>query len=123
MGAVAYPFTAAEIDRLVTTVSAGNYALGYINGNGKFAVRYVGRSDGNLNQRLKSHLGNHDDCTHFKFSYAGSPKAAFEKECQNFHDFGGVQKLKNVNHPAEPANSKLWKCPIANCTHNTQQTP
>lgn len=39
-----------------------------------------------------------------------SAKAAFEKECHNYHDFGGKEKLDNTIHPDRPAGSG-WKCP------------
>ena len=38
-------------------------------------------------------------------------KAAFEKECRNFHDFGGVEKLDNDIHPDRP-DGAAWKCPV-----------
>lgn len=48
--------------------------------------------------------------THFRFSYAVSAKAAFEKECCNYHDFGGSQGLDNERHPT-PSEGESWKCP------------
>jgi hypothetical protein len=47
-------------------------------------VKYVGRSDSDLKARLLSHVSS-GRYKEFKYSYATSPKAAFEKECQNFH--------------------------------------
>lgn len=96
-----------NIDAKITTTSAGNYALG-IEKNGTFFVSYVGRSDTDVNVRLKTWVGG--KYLKFKFSYATSPKAAFEKECKNFHDFGGTEKLDNDIHPDRPDNSE-WKCP------------
>ncbi len=104
-----YVFTSEEIDKQITRTQAGNYALGHIDKG--FVVKYVGRSDTNVNDRLKKHLS--EPYTHFKFSYATSPKDAFEKECKNYHDFGGDEgKLDNEIHPDIPSNSKHWKCPI-----------
>jgi hypothetical protein len=37
--------------------------------------------------------------TRFAFSYARSAEAAFEKECRNYHDFGGSNGLDNEAHP------------------------
>ena len=85
-------------------------ALGYVDNKGIFRVQYVGRSDTDVNDRIKDHLG--ENYAAFKFSYATSPKAAFEKECQNYHDFGGSKKLKNNIHPDHPDNSPNWKCPV-----------
>lgn len=105
-----YVYSSAKIDEVVTQTSAGNYALGYSK-EGKFRVQYVGRSDNNVNEELKVKLnGKYDK---FKFSYASSPKEAFEKECRNYHDFGAKEKLANENHPDRP-NDADWKCPVCN---------
>lgn len=105
-----YKFTSSEIDRVVTRTSPGNYGLGY--SNDTFIVLYVGRSDSDVNQELKARLGS-SRYKEFKYSYATSPKAAFEKECRNYHDFGGSEKLDNEIHPSRPAGTN-WECPI--CT-------
>jgi chaperonin GroEL (HSP60 family) len=104
-----HSLSATEIDTHVTKKSIGNYALGYVREDGAFIVQYVGRSDIDLNARLKQHatVGKY---TMFKYSYAKSKRAAFEKECQNFHDFGGTENLGNDIHPDRPAGSE-WKCP------------
>jgi hypothetical protein len=49
--------------------------------------------------------------THFEFSYAPSARAAFEKECRNYHDFGGSYGLDNERHPAAPEGVS-WRCPV-----------
>lgn len=102
-----FPLDVANIDKNVTRTEPGNYALGYLDEK-VFRVKYVGRSDDDLNDRLKDHVGNYK---HFKYSYATSPKAAFEKECRNFHDFGEVKKLDNDIHPDRP-DGAAWKCPV-----------
>ena len=104
-----YNFTSSEIDRVVTRTSYGNYALGYTKDDGTFIVQYVGRSDTDVNLELKARLTS--KYKHFKYSYATSPKAAFEKECHNYHDFGGSEKLDNKIHPSRPADTN-WKCPV-----------
>jgi hypothetical protein len=105
-----YELTAQTIDRVVTKTSPGNYALGYVS-NSTFVVRYVGRSDTDLNSRLKKWVNN-SRYKRFKFSYATSPKAAFDKECKNYHDFGGdKEKLDNDEHPQRPEGAD-WKCPV-----------
>lgn len=103
----AFDLTNDEIDNQVTKTSPGNYALGRIS-DGTFYVSYVGRSDKDLNDRLKDWVGEYKK---FKFSYATSPKAAFVKECHNYHDFGEADKLDNENHPQRPDNTN-WKCPV-----------
>lgn len=95
------------IEKQVSRTSPGNYALGYVKDDGGFIVQYVGRSDTDVNDRLKDWVGKYKS---FKYSYATSAKTAFEKECNNFHDFGGTQKLANDIHPDRP-NGSGWKCP------------
>lgn len=103
-----YLLTRSNIDDEVTRISACNYALGYLNEGNTFIVQYVGRADSDVNGRLKRHVG--EGYEQFKYSYATSPKAAFKKECQNYHDFGGSEKLNNRIHPDRPDGSN-WKCP------------
>jgi hypothetical protein len=105
-----YELTNQKIDEVVTRTSPGNYALGYVS-NLTFHVRYVGRSDTDLNSRLKKWVNN-SQYKRFKFSYATSPKAAFDKECKNYHDFGGDKgELDNDEHPQRPEGAD-WKCPV-----------
>ena len=106
-----YVFISSEIDRVVTRTSPGNYALGYTKDDGTFIVQYVGRSDSDVNQEIKAKLGS--KYKNFKYSYATSSKAAFEKECHNYHDFGGSEKLDNKIHPSRPVEMG-WKCPVCN---------
>ena len=105
-----YSFTREKVDEKITRRSPGNYALGHVRDN-TFYVCYVGRSDDDINKRLKQWLDKKPEkYTHFKFSYATSPKAAFEKECKNYHDFGESKKLDNEYHPKRPEGTN-WKCP------------
>jgi len=101
-----YELTNEKIDEVVTKTSAGNYALGYVKEK-VFYVKYVGRADSDVNGRLKKWVGSYKK---FKFSYATSPKAAFEKECENYHDFGETKSLDNKIHPDRPDGAS-WKCP------------
>lgn len=104
---ISYDFTNEKIDEKVEAGKIGNYALGYMD-DGTFIVKYVGRSDTDLNRRLKEHLGEHPKSyKRFKFSYASSEKAAFEKECENYHDF---EPSFNTDHPDQPAGKK-YQCP------------
>jgi hypothetical protein len=103
------------IDSVVTRKSAGTYVLGHIEtkkekGEEKktFVVEYVGRSDDDINGRLKKWVGS--KYKRFKFGYYGSPKAAFEKECSIYHDFGEKELLDNDRHPDRPEKAN-WKCP------------
>ena len=98
-----FVFNASEIDKQITCTSEGNYALGRINDEGSFVVKYVGFkivSAAIAQASLES-------------GYGTSPKAAFEKECENYHDFGGSAKLDNKIHPDRPDGAS-WKCPRCN---------
>ncbi|MBT8399446.1 MAG: hypothetical protein KJO98_03130 [Rhodothermia bacterium] len=107
---VSYPLDAAVVSRLVSANSPGNYALGRLTEDqSTFLISFVGRADNDLRKPLLFWAGE-GSFTHFKFSYASSVRAAFEKECANYHDFGGSEKLQNTNHPARPA-GKRWQCP------------
>lgn len=103
-----YDLATAEVDMVVTKTSPGNYALGYVNDKKTFIVQYIGRSDSDVNGRLKAWVGK--KYKKFKYSYASSAKAAFEKECDNYHDFGESDELDNSSHPDRPDGSG-WKCP------------
>ena len=104
-----YDLTEQKIEETITKKSAGNYALGYMNDK-TFIVLYVGRSDSDLKERLLSWVGKDSKYKQFKYSYAETIKEAFLKECNNFHDFGEVEKLDNEIHPDRPDNTN-WNCP------------
>lgn len=118
-----YPFNQDEINRLIEPGRAGNYAYGYIDERGIFIVMYVGRSDNDLRQRIAHGIGEYAEnpslrYERFKFSYASTVQEAYEKECRNYHDFGGEQgSLANTAHPARPEGSFLH-CPICGAPHN-----
>ena len=76
-----------EIDRLIKPNTIGVYMLGYKEGN-TFYVLYVGRSDTDLNDRLKKHIGRQP---RFKYDVMPSAEAAYFKECELFHMFGGTR--------------------------------
>lgn len=104
-----YPLTIDGIDNNITRTSPGTYVLGRTNSDNTFIVEYVGRSDDDVNGRLKMWVDK--GYTRFKFGYFDSPKAAFEKECNIYHDFGGPSgKLDNKIHPQRPEDSN-WQCP------------
>ena|SRR2546430_13897370 len=98
------------VDAVVTKKSPGAYALGHTRTTDQaYIIQYVGRSDEDLNARIKQWDGVY---AQFKYGYFPSPKAAFDKECQLFHDFTPPD---NKVHPARPQGSN-WKCPVSGCT-------
>ena len=104
-----YKLDKETIDEQVTRTSPGNYALGKKNDKDKFLVEYVGRAGKDVNNRLKSWVGKTKRPL-FKYKYATSAKAAFEKECENYHDFN---PSGNDIHPDRPSGTS-WKCPRCN---------
>jgi len=102
-----FNLTNEKVDEQVTQKSPGNYALGKIS-NYSFRTLYVGRSDTDLNKRLKDWVGKYDL---FMYRYAYSEKAAFEEECRSYHEFGGAKQLDNDYHPARRDGSD-FTCPV-----------
>ena len=114
-----YDLTYDEINNNIEEGRIGNYAFGYLNNKGRFVVRYVGRSDTDLNDRIKHGITDMETdpslrYERFKFSYAESAIEAYEKECRNYHDFGGDEgMLTNKDHPAKPSGYS-GVCPVCN---------
>lgn len=99
----AYPLTEKGISDAVRSRSPGAYALGKVE-NDTFRISRVGRSDGDVAARLRQYVGKY---ARFKFGYFPSAKAAFEKECHLYHDFGPPD---NRVHPDRPDGTN-WTCP------------
>lgn len=119
-----FDLTDDEVNKRVEENRVGNYAFGCIeNIDGKrvFVVRYVGRSDTNLRERIKQSYKQNESiffdskCNFFKFSYASTIQEAYEKECRNYHDFGEHIHLLNKEHPAKPKDKEYFNCPIDGC--------
>jgi hypothetical protein len=112
---IAGPFrlTPQKITEVVTEISPGNFTLGRI-WEDRFQVHYVGRADEDVAKQLQD-LAMHDHrYGAFTFSYAPTAKAAFDRECEDFHDFGASEELDNPRHPERPAKTD-WLCP--RCDH------
>ena len=91
-----YPLDAGSIDDVLMQTSPGNYALGYMDG-GVFEVFYVDRSDSDLRRRLHEWVGMPSSSERYASSAKESwdvqqrgPLPAFDKECRNYDDFGGL---------------------------------
>jgi len=100
------PFTLSPrgIDQTVEAGRIGTYALGNTGNDGTFFIGYVGRSDIDLNGRLKQHVGKHPL---FKALYWSTAKEAFEHECRVYHDFSPPE---NEIHP-DRKKGTAWSCP------------
>jgi hypothetical protein len=99
-----YRLSFDEIDAAVTRQSAGVYALGYSDPEGRFCINHIGRADADLRGRLLDKIGSD---VLFKYGYFSSAKAAFEKECELFHD---INPPGNRVHPDRPRGTG-WECP------------
>jgi hypothetical protein len=99
-----YPLERKTIDVTLTRASAGIYVLGNDDGE-DFHIHYIGRSDSDVAARVREFVGFYSQ---FAFAYSDSANAAFDKECQLYHDFG--QSLDSKLHPSRPAYSS-WHCP------------
>ncbi len=100
----ACPLTVAEID-LQVEHRIGNYELGYLNNEGLFVTRYVGRSDCDINSRLKDHIGKYPA---FRYSYAESVEEAYRIEANDYIYYGGWIFLDNEIHPDSPSGHNIW---------------
>jgi len=110
MSSERYKLDAATVDMTVEDKKIGNYALGYVK-KGSFYVKYVGRSDNNFGSRIKDHTGEDKNYKCFKYTCVKTAKEAYERECQNYHDFSN---LDNERHPDNLDNPdyKQYKCPV-----------
>lgn len=99
-----YRLTYDTIDAAVTRSSAGVFALGYTDPDGRFCVNHVGRADTDMKGKLRNLIGS---ANFFKFGYQPTSKAAFEKECELYHEF---TPPGNRVHPGRPAGTS-WACP------------
>ena len=88
----------------------GVFVLGRLNTRGALnRVEILGRSDFDLASELKDHARA---LVHqaFLFETALSAAAAFEMECELYHEF----RLVDFLHPERPRYT-TWKCPV--CKH------
>ena len=106
-----------SVNAAIKDKSPGNYALGWITDEGMFYVNYVGRDDEDVNSRLHTHIDTENN-KYFKFSYAPHSKAAYEKECIDYHNF---KPQGNNGHP-EPMDNENWECPHCGFCPNSKGT-
>jgi len=99
-----YPLAFDAIEAAVVRKSAGVFALGHADPSGRFCVNHIGRSDADVRTRLLDYIGS-DQL--FKFGYFPTSRAAFERECELFHDIGPP---RNRVHPDRPKGT-TWECP------------
>lgn len=103
-----FQLTKISVDTNASGFGPGAYALGRLGKDGVLYVSYVGRSDDDLNGRLKKHVGRY---THFQHAFYNTSRDAFAKECILYHEFNPPD---NLVHPAKSAGTN-YQCPIAGC--------
>lgn len=102
-----FVLTEAMVDAQAAQQAAGAYAVGTADASNTSVlhVEYVGRSDDDLNGRLKDHVGTYRA---FLYGYFPNARDAFRKECMLYHDFN---PRDNVIHPARPKGAN-YTCPV-----------
>jgi len=101
------PYDLNNIDYIMTKKLPGVYILSR---DGRYA-HYVGRSDNDLANRIKSSAKEGIGYKYFFVEYASSPRDAYLKECEYYHKYNPPD---NTNHPAVPEGTN-WRCPVIWC--------
>lgn len=96
-------------------IKKGNYRIGNVV-DSSFNVCYIGRAtDQPLQKRMLQHTEYLDDNFYFDFNAAQTDDEAIERECIDFHSFGGDDEwLDNEYHPSMPEGEE---CPWDGCEH------
>jgi hypothetical protein len=103
-----YNLTPDNIDKFVKPCVPGVFALGYTRESGAFVVSYVGRSDSDVRSVLQAQ--SFDETARFKWMESASPMAAFDTQCELYHQFCAPDS-PDEEHPERPKGSK-WVCPV-----------
>ena len=99
-----HPLRLDTVKQLLILASPGAYVLGDSDARG-FHPRCVGRSEFDVATRIRGFVGFYSE---FKFAYCESARAAFERECQLYHEF--AESLESSLHPSRQIYSD-WRCP------------
>lgn len=90
---------------LVMDNEVGVYALGYTSKDGEFHVENIGRVKRGLHRKLYEFEGVYKE---FRFKFFVNEQAAFNQECELFHE---LKPRDTFVHPLRPAGSRK-KCPV-----------
>lgn len=101
------PFPITEVSQYVDSDYIGAYVLSRDRQN----VDYVGRSDSDIQGRLRNSISEGAGYRVFWFCYESSPMQAYKRECYLFHEYDPPD---NTVHPAVPRDMN-WRCPIQDC--------
>lgn len=112
-----FPLTIETIDENCSPRQFGVYVLLQVDeARGDLVVARVGRSDSDLNARLKAYLrdpvyqqdARYDLVTHFSCGWPETLVSTFETECVLYHDW---EPPLNEHHPGRPRGSNAT-CPV-----------
>lgn len=101
------PFEITEVGQSVPKGYIGVYILSC----DRKKVDYVGRSDSDIQGRLRSSISEGHGYQVFWFCYETSSMQAYKHECYLYHKYNPPD---NTNHPAVPSGMN-WRCPINGC--------
>ena len=73
-----YDYDLSTINKEIIRTQSGYYALGHLDLDGNFIIKYVGKSESDVRRRLKELLPSKYKM--FKFSYAISQQTSFLKD-------------------------------------------
>jgi hypothetical protein len=119
MLATPYRFTPDVIRQIIPEGCIGVYALGDVE-EGRFAIKYVGRSDRSLRRRLLTHNLLYE-FSYFIFMTVSSTREGFELESRWWHDCKLAHlPVENRIHPDAPSGQKL-QCPYCDFAHNIRK--
>jgi len=104
------------VEWCVSKTSAGVFALGHLDTQGRFRVGYVGRAADRLRDALCRHIGSEPL---FKYAYCDTTCQAFERECLLFHRYAPPG---NILHPARVPGSG-WHCPVCAASTSPARAP
>lgn len=101
-----------SVNQQVTRTSPGAYTLSRgQNSQGEWIAHYVGRSDNDVADRLKTWAWAQNNYRRFWFEYTSSARAAFLLECEWWHRY---RPADNQRHPDVPVGTD-WRCPVSGC--------
>lgn len=101
------PFLISDVNSKIKTKSPGAYILSRNGTNAHF----VGRSDSDILNAIKSKAETDSSYTQFFYEVTPSDMEAYYLECKWYHKY---LPPDNNKHPSTPPNVN-WRCPIKGC--------
>lgn len=107
----AFPLNIESIDvNVADGIQPANYRIIRKDGQ-NFAVIYVGRVDSRqdrgLKDRIIEHLEEFGDNCYFEWNVEANIQDAYQRECLDYHCWGKVGFLENIDHPRKPDDCQI----------------